>query len=76
MNAVKYITFETGEFLIFPGHLNHDDMARCLGAKVESAGFVMLTDDHEIKTFGSSLTLNVGAERQDGVKIERYLRND
>jgi len=76
----KYIIFETAGSgyipIIFPGHLDHSDMARKMGDyfKPISAGFVAVNrNDLSIICSGRSMTLNLGPGEDDEVFLQRLV---
>lgn len=71
----KYIIFDgpTGEEpILFPPWINHDDMARKMGRKAISAGFVKMADD-DVTCYGKSLSLNLRAREEDSHIVEMLL---
>ena len=68
MDKFKYIVFDEDglpEFgIIFPSYIQHDRMARMIGAKPITAGFVKIQSG-KIVCFGSSISLKLMSDPED-----------
>lgn len=63
--------------IIFPKLINHDEMAKRIGDKILSAGFVNFRRNEEgdivAQAYGSSITLNLESREEDSKIITRHM---
>lgn len=78
--AAKYIIYDDGlndVAVIFPNHVNHNNMAMMLGCKPISAGFVEIdgtkSDDPQAVAFGHSVSLGLKSRPEDSKIIQKML---
>ena len=69
---MKYVVFSDLFVIVFSATENHDDVARRIGKKPVSAGFVNLHDG-ELSTSGHSFTLGIDSRAEDAELIRRQL---
>jgi len=76
-NKVKYINFEHIGLVMFEGTIDHSSMAKNIGFKVLSAGFVNLPFEDSLGNkptcFGKSVSLNVESSPKDTEILQRLL---
>jgi hypothetical protein len=80
MTRAKYIIIDNGTTdtpIVFPGWLTHSDMARSIGGKVLSAGFVEFWGDEfgnaQCSVMGESISLKTKPGKHDERLIAQAL---
>lgn len=72
---MKYIIDELNMFVIFPKHINHDDMARLhckpIGCSIVGAGFIEIIDGI-VSCYGKSISLNIKSRGHFDSEIIAY----
>lgn len=72
----KFVTFDTSlidAVIIFPDSFSHLDMIFKMCAEPISAGFVSLSDQGELYTYGRSVSLGIGTKVTDIDLIKKML---
>lgn len=72
---MKYIIDELNMFVIFPNHINHDDMARLhckpIGCSIVGAGFIEIFDGI-VSCYGESVSLRIKSRGHIDSEIIAY----
>lgn len=73
MSELKYIRFEDIGFVIFEPGVEHDVMAKLVGAKPVSAGFATFPDTNGNPALcsGKSVSLKLASSPADTAKLQR-----
>ena len=75
MDHAKYIMFDSGFYLypvIFPAGLTHSEVAKRVGSRPLSAGFIRVVKG-QVEAYGESLSLGLKAAETDSAFINREL---
>lgn len=74
MKEMKYIKTEDHGMVIFENSIQHRYMARWLGSKVISAGFVSKDQNGELCCYGKSTSLGIDSDPEtDTKRLSRLL---